>query len=115
MAAQHDGTPHRFPLPSSHSLSGDSFLEKRVAAGLKAAIHNPNVSEEARRSAQERLEQMGEHDAAAAAGRGHPTGTLDPQGHETNRVLGGYKATLHSTHPFLSLPFRFLLATERVG
>lgn len=76
--------------------------EKRVAAGLKAAIHNPNVSEEARRSAQERLEQMGEHDAAAAAGRGHPTGTLDPQGHETNRVLGGYKATLHSAHRFLT-------------
>ncbi|KAI1784261.1 Conidiation protein 6-domain-containing protein [Ganoderma leucocontextum] len=67
--------------------------EKRVAAGLKAAINNPNVSEEARKNAQERLDQMGEHDIA---GRTHPTGTLDTQGHETNRVLGGYKATLHN-------------------
>lgn len=67
--------------------------EKRVAAGLKAAIHNPNVSEDARKSARERLDQMGEHDPT---GRSHPTGTLDTQGHETNRVLGGYKATLHN-------------------
>ncbi len=75
--------------------------EKRVAAGLKAAIHNPNVSEDARKSARERLDQMGEHDPT---GRSHPTGTLDTQGHETNRVLGGYKATLHSAHPSFSYP-----------
>lgn len=31
----------------------------RVAAGLKAAIHNPNVSEEAKSSANERLHEMG--------------------------------------------------------
>ncbi|KAM5530129.1 hypothetical protein V8D89_016207 [Ganoderma adspersum] len=86
---------HRLNL-STRTAMAAQHDEKRVAAGLKAAIHNPNVSEEARRSAQERLEQMGEHDAAAAAGRGHPTGTIDPQGHETNRVLGGYKATLHN-------------------
>nr|VWP01262.1 Protein kinase domain-containing protein [Ganoderma boninense] len=70
--------------------------EKRVAAGLKAAIHNPNVSEEARKSAQERLEQMGEHDTAApSAGRAHHAPATGTQ-HESNRVLGGYKATLHN-------------------
>ena len=72
------------------------FPEKRVAAGLKAAIHNPNVSEEARERAQERLEQMGAATETNNVGR-HATGTVDASGHETNRVLGGYKATLHST------------------
>ncbi|KIL68382.1 hypothetical protein M378DRAFT_158172 [Amanita muscaria Koide BX008] len=31
----------------------------RIAAGLKAAVHNPRVSEEAKESATERLQQMG--------------------------------------------------------
>lgn len=52
----------------------------RVAAGLKAAIHNPNVSEEARERAAERLESM-------ESGNGDQ---------HQNRQLGGYKATLHS-------------------
>ena len=52
----------------------------RVAAGLKAAIHNPNVSEEARERAAERLESM-------EGGNGDQ---------HQNRQLGGYKATLHS-------------------
>ncbi|SCZ94153.1 BZ3500_MvSof-1268-A1-R1_Chr12-2g03721 [Microbotryum saponariae] len=34
--------------------------QHRVAGGLKAAIHNPNVSEEAKQSAQEKLEKLGE-------------------------------------------------------
>ncbi|KAF8153135.1 Conidiation protein 6-domain-containing protein [Crassisporium funariophilum] len=51
-----------------------------VARGLKAAIHNPNVSEEAKQSAAERLEQMGSVD--------------EHEQHGTNRQLGGYKATL---------------------
>lgn len=60
----------------------DNKNPERVAAGLKAAIHNPNVSEEAKERAADRLEHMG--------GAGH-TGSI---GHESNRVLGGYKATL---------------------
>ena len=32
----------------------------RVAAGLKAAVHNPRVSEEAKESATQRLHKMGE-------------------------------------------------------
>ncbi|SGY19966.1 BQ5605_C017g08410 [Microbotryum silenes-dioicae] len=34
--------------------------QHRVAGGLKSAIHNPNVSEEAKQSAQEKLEKLGE-------------------------------------------------------
>ncbi|OJT10671.1 Conidiation-specific protein 6 [Trametes pubescens] len=71
--------------------------EKRVAAGLKAAIHNPNVSEEAKDRAQERLETMGTSvETTSRAPGSHPVGSTDETGHETNRVLGGYKATLHN-------------------
>lgn len=63
--------------------------ETRVAAGLKAAMHNPNVSEEAKERAAERLENMGAYDE-----------TQDPQfeGHDPTRVLAGYKATLQSKY-----------------
>lgn len=49
---------------------------ERVAAGLKAAIHNPNVSEEAKEQAAAQLKNMGTE--------------VDTQkgGHESNRVLG---------------------------
>ncbi|KAI0323878.1 hypothetical protein GY45DRAFT_1399012 [Cubamyces sp. BRFM 1775] len=67
---------------------------KRIAAGLKAAVHNPNVSEEVKERAQERLAQMGA--SAQETSRGHAVGSTDGAGHETNRVLGGYKATLHN-------------------
>ncbi|KAI8975919.1 Conidiation protein 6-domain-containing protein [Trametes punicea] len=72
--------------------------EKRVAAGLKAAVHNPNVSEEAKERAQERLESMGTSADETSRNRGtnYPVGSTDEAGHETNRVLGGYKATLHN-------------------
>ncbi|KAH9894739.1 Conidiation protein 6-domain-containing protein [Cubamyces lactineus] len=70
--------------------------EKRVAAGLKAAVHNPHVSEEAKERAQERLAQMGASAHETSTTRGHAVGSTDGTGHETNRVLGGYKATLHN-------------------
>ncbi|KAF7967465.1 hypothetical protein HWV62_34105 [Athelia sp. TMB] len=57
----------------------------RVAAGLKAAIHNPNVSEGAKINAAERLEQM--------EGGAAETGDSRTDEH-TNRVLGGFRATL---------------------
>lgn len=72
-------------LPMLWHMMGSLFFStehknpERVAAGLKAAIHNPNVSEEAKERASERLEHMGEKS------------TTSP---DTNRVLGGYKATL---------------------
>lgn len=62
----------------------------------------PHVSEQAKDRAQDRLENMNasiptERDSA------FPVGTTDPNGHELNRVLGGYKATLHSMSPFLGV------------
>ncbi|KAI0703986.1 hypothetical protein C8Q76DRAFT_801766 [Earliella scabrosa] len=68
-----------------------SHDEKRVAAGLKAAIHNPNVSDEAKARAQERLDDMTGNSGGETTAR-----ATDANGHELNRVLGGYKATLHN-------------------
>ncbi|KIP08301.1 hypothetical protein PHLGIDRAFT_127122 [Phlebiopsis gigantea 11061_1 CR5-6] len=62
---------------------------ERVAAGLKAAIHNPNVSEEAKERAADRLDHIGEKTTTTHNTTGHHQGDRD-----TNRVLGGYKATL---------------------
>ncbi|KJA25228.1 hypothetical protein HYPSUDRAFT_134942, partial [Hypholoma sublateritium FD-334 SS-4] len=64
---------------------------ERVAAGLKAVLHNPNTTAQARAHAHERLIAMGveteplaEKDTGAKA---------DTKAHE-HHVLGGYKATL---------------------
>lgn len=73
----------RSNLVDEHLRPADKNPE-RVAAGLKAAVHNPNVSEEAKERAIDRLESMGEETYIGNAS----------DGHETNRVLGGYKATM---------------------
>jgi hypothetical protein len=55
-------SPHRlsaFEAPHRPFLSAHKNPE-RVAAGLKATLHNPNVSEEAKESAARRLKEMGE-------------------------------------------------------
>lgn len=54
-------------------------------------IHNPNISEVAKEGDADHLEHMGDPT--------HPVGTLDESGHEVNRVIGGYKANLHSSCP----------------
>jgi len=82
---------------------------ERVAAGLKATLHNPTVSAEAKSRAQARLKEMGvdanlikthkakeskpadetpSHDLRHEENRG---GYEMPEEH---RILGGYKATL---------------------
>ena len=61
---------------------------KNVARGLKASIANPNVSEDAKDNAARQLDQMGYERPG-----GQTTTTTDEH---TNRVMGGYKATLHS-------------------
>ena len=61
---------------------------KNVARGLKASIANPNVSEDAKDNAARQLDQMGYERPS-----GQTTTTTDEH---TNRVMGGYKATLHS-------------------
>ncbi|EGN99641.1 hypothetical protein SERLA73DRAFT_159863 [Serpula lacrymans var. lacrymans S7.3] len=71
-------------------LTGSSYYKDtgRVIAGLKAAIHNPNVSEEAKDNAIQRLNELGDDTerGGAAYGRANQQGST--------RVLGGYKATL---------------------
>ncbi|KAF8153075.1 Conidiation protein 6-domain-containing protein, partial [Crassisporium funariophilum] len=63
----------------------DNKNPERVAAGLKATIHNPTVSKEAKTRAQQRLQEMGvEVDAPASS----------QHAKETGREMGGYKATL---------------------
>ncbi|KAI0063527.1 hypothetical protein BV25DRAFT_1915035 [Artomyces pyxidatus] len=66
----------------------------RVAAGLKATLHNPNVSEGAKKSAQDRLEQMG----AIEPQSGTAKAAAEPGESHDTRVLGGYKATLSNEH-----------------
>ncbi|KAF8728301.1 hypothetical protein AX14_006805 [Amanita brunnescens Koide BX004] len=82
----------------------------RVAAGLKAAVHNPRVSEEAKESATQRLHKMGEdvEPAEEETGTTRRRGSRSPrrqrhpeessaqtmEGKAESRVMGGYKATL---------------------
>ncbi|KNZ81054.1 Conidiation-specific protein 6 [Termitomyces sp. J132] len=60
----------------------------RVAAGLRASIKNPRVSDEAKAHATERLQELESQQHAGT----------DQSGSHGNRVLGGYKATLHNQH-----------------
>ncbi len=48
-----------------------------VAGGLKAAIHNPNVSEEAKSHAAERLREMGIDDQSGTMSASNPAGYSD--------------------------------------
>ncbi|KAF4597911.1 hypothetical protein EYR38_006303 [Pleurotus pulmonarius] len=48
-----------------------------VAGGLKAAIHNPNVSEEAKSHAAERLREMGIDDQSGTMSVSNPAGYSD--------------------------------------
>ncbi|KAJ2922599.1 hypothetical protein H1R20_g14502, partial [Candolleomyces eurysporus] len=75
-------------LESQHTQPSNSTASHKdqgnVVRGLKAAINNPRVSEEAKQRDIERLQEMGEYEGAPAQ--------EDSEHH--NRVLGGYKATL---------------------
>jgi hypothetical protein len=86
---------------------------ERVAAGLKATMHNPTVSEEAKSRAQARLKEMGVDADTKAPSHGKtkeskatdetPSHDLRREEHggydmpEEHRILGGYKATLKSS------------------
>ncbi|KAF9498009.1 hypothetical protein BDN71DRAFT_1429169 [Pleurotus eryngii] len=52
-----------------------------VAGGLKAAIHNPNVSEEAKSHAAERLREMGGDDQPDTMSASNPAGYSDGISH----------------------------------
>ncbi|PPQ92224.1 hypothetical protein CVT25_008998 [Psilocybe cyanescens] len=98
---------------------------ERVAAGLKATVHNPSVSEEAKHRARERLSEMGvdieselssrnakgNSSSAATGGSGSTVeyalddGNYEPSANASlnrdsekteHHRLGGYKATLNN-------------------
>jgi len=60
-----------------------------VVGGYKAALHNPNVSEEAKEHAEEMIEKL-EGDAP----RKSDNGSENLEGKDLGHVIGGYKATL---------------------
>ncbi|KAF9793027.1 Conidiation protein 6-domain-containing protein [Thelephora terrestris] len=66
-----------------------------VIGGHKANLKNPNTSEESKEHSRSVLEQAedGTIDLTGSSGSDHAT---DESGKETNRVLGGFKATLHN-------------------
>ena len=94
---------------------------ERVAAGLKATLHNPTVSAEAKSRALARLKEMGvdadtkapSHKAKDSEGtkstdvearQSHDLRHGEDSGEkydvpEEHRILGGYKATLKSSVP----------------
>ncbi|KAG0708339.1 Conidiation protein 6-domain-containing protein [Suillus ampliporus] len=63
----------------------------RVIAGLKAAVHNPNVSSEAKDNALRRLEEMGQSADPAVPTQERAAQTAASEAHEKH-VLRGYKA-----------------------
>ncbi|KAI4722182.1 hypothetical protein E4T48_01594 [Aureobasidium sp. EXF-10727] len=63
----------------------DSKDPMRVAAGLKAALHNPNVSDEAKENVS--------HHLADITSSSHTDDGKDP-----TRVAAGLKAALHNPH-----------------
>ncbi|TEB33364.1 hypothetical protein FA13DRAFT_1789826 [Coprinellus micaceus] len=79
----------------------------RVISGLKASIHNPNVSEEAKDRARHRLADLG--DTSDASKEDRPVveefklveeveqNVAEGEGGEKNvHQLGGFKATMHN-------------------
>ncbi|KIY72412.1 hypothetical protein CYLTODRAFT_449958 [Cylindrobasidium torrendii FP15055 ss-10] len=75
-------------------MSDGNKNPERVAAGLKAAIHNPNTSDEARERATERLQ--GIDTQYTDKNLDNSSASMDNGDHHRNQVLGGYKATLHN-------------------
>ena len=66
--------------------------EKRVAAGLKAAIHNPNVSEEAKEHAREAIDELEQAPETQETRQGYE------EDKDETRVNAGYKATMKSEY-----------------
>ncbi|KAG6861921.1 hypothetical protein C0995_009871 [Termitomyces sp. Mi166 len=102
-------------LKSSSDTLGDAKFfptdqeTTRVAGGLKATIKNPNVSDEAKSNAHERLREMGTSADASAdqtkkdIGQDRFSGSPeDPNAPLTQQQLGGYKATIKSNDPKVS-------------
>jgi len=76
--------PQHFLTTSSYNLLNMANLGN-VARGHKAAMANPNVSEEAKKHSKQVLEEMEGHSE-------HPE--RDDEGKHVGNVIGGHKATL---------------------
>lgn len=79
-----------------------SESQNRVVGGHKAAMHNPNVSAEAKEHSRQVVEEIQGPGAVRGDSSTEPSrwGTGDK---EESRVLGGYKAALKSKS-FTTLP-----------
>ncbi|KAI0252543.1 Conidiation protein 6-domain-containing protein [Lactifluus subvellereus] len=66
----------------------------RVAGGHKAALHNPNVSAEAKEHSRQVVEEIQGPGIVHDDGTTEPSSRPDASDKDENRVLGGYKATL---------------------
>ena len=82
-----------------HSCSG----------GHKANLNNPNTSDESKEHSRQVLKDMESEDGDTSRTYNERTsertsvgdaGEVDESGKDMNRVLGGYKATLHSEYIF---------------
>ncbi|XP_006455329.1 hypothetical protein AGABI2DRAFT_76039, partial [Agaricus bisporus var. bisporus H97] len=76
---------------------------EHVAAGYKATIHNPNVSQEAKDHAWKELHKMGIHDLDSVIHEvpkhAEPVGqSVYSEAKNEGNVIGGYKATLKNPH-----------------
>jgi len=60
----------------------------------QAALHNPNVSDEAKENSRKVIEEIQGSDTVHMTTE--PSSRRDDSGKDENRVLGGYKATLKS-------------------
>jgi len=72
----------------------------RVAGGHKAAMHNPNVSAEAKEHSRQVVEEIEGSDAARVQVDSSTKQDFGYNLNEESRVIGGYKATLKSTSIF---------------
>ena len=83
-----------------------TYPETHVAAGYKATLSNPNTSEAAKEHAASLLERIdpSSNTSPASTHTPHQPGEVTMDGHEVNRVMGGYKATLKSVFSSSPLP-----------
>ncbi|KAF5327895.1 hypothetical protein D9619_004153 [Psilocybe cf. subviscida] len=67
--------------------------EEHIAAGLKASINNPNVSDEAKQRASQRLKDAGVAMQSRQVSTHQGKGPNETDAHD-HHVIGGLKATL---------------------
>lgn len=116
------GTRHTI-LSAQHTLTDTDHHDKnpaRVAAGLKAALHNPRVSSTAKLGAQEKLNEMWASEFKLEDGLGMfglpisipiaisadavRLGDMLIDGKKLENIVRGYKATVNSESIFIWNP-----------